>query len=124
LRKALVPQAAVTMGLPCRIGDYTDFYISSHHATAIGKVFRPDNPLLPNYNGCRSAITAGPRRSTRARAASAGRWRSGAAAKGAPPELLPTARLDFELELGSSIGRRTPRASRSPSSRPRTTCSA
>ena len=45
----LVPQAAVEMGLPCRIGDYTDFYTSIHHATAVGKQFRPDNPLLPNY---------------------------------------------------------------------------
>ncbi|MCC3263938.1 fumarylacetoacetase, partial [Paenibacillus polymyxa] len=34
---------------PARIGDYTDFYISVHHATAVGTQFRPDNPLLPNY---------------------------------------------------------------------------
>ena len=37
------------MGLPCRIGDYTDFYTSIHHATTVGTQFRPDNPLLPNY---------------------------------------------------------------------------
>jgi fumarylacetoacetase len=37
------------MVLPCRIGDYTDFYASIHHATTVGKQFRPDNPLLPNY---------------------------------------------------------------------------
>ena len=55
------------MGLPCRIGDYTDFYISIHHATAIGKQFRPDNPLLPNYkwvpigyHGRASSINASP----------------------------------------------------------------
>ena len=42
-------QADVEMGLPCRIGDYTDFYASIHHATSVGKQFRPDNPLLPNY---------------------------------------------------------------------------
>ena len=35
--------------MPCQIGDYTDFYTSIYHATAIGKLFRPDNPLLPNY---------------------------------------------------------------------------
>jgi hypothetical protein len=39
----------VELGLPCEIGDYTDFYTSIHHATAVGKQFRPDNPLLPNY---------------------------------------------------------------------------
>jgi fumarylacetoacetase len=39
----------VQLGLPCDIGDYTDFYVGIHHATAIGKQFRPDNPLLPNY---------------------------------------------------------------------------
>jgi fumarylacetoacetase len=37
------------MALPCRIGDYTDFYAGIHHARNIGKLFRPDNPLLPNY---------------------------------------------------------------------------
>jgi fumarylacetoacetase len=49
VRAALVPQSAVELGLPCEIGDYTDFYTSIHHATAVGKQFRPDNPLLPNY---------------------------------------------------------------------------
>ena len=104
-RKALVPQAEVTMGLPCRIGDYTDFYISSHHATAIGKVFRPDNPLLANYkwvpigyHGRASSINPSPSRFRRPVA-------QRRTAEGAPPELLPTARLDFELELGLVIGR-------------------
>ena len=49
LKAALVPQSDVQMQLPCRIGDYTDFYASIHHATAVGKLFRPDAPLLPNY---------------------------------------------------------------------------
>ena len=49
LELCLVPQSAVEMALPCRIGDYTDFYTGIHHATAVGKLFRPDNPLLPNY---------------------------------------------------------------------------
>jgi hypothetical protein len=40
---------AVTLHLPFAIGDYTDFCVGIHHATAIGKLFRPDNPLLPNY---------------------------------------------------------------------------
>jgi fumarylacetoacetase len=37
------------MAVPCRIGDYTDFYVGIHHATTVGKQFRPDQPLLPNY---------------------------------------------------------------------------
>ena len=41
--------AACTMHLPFRIGDYTDFYAGIHHATNIGRLFRPDSPLLPNY---------------------------------------------------------------------------
>ncbi|MCV2355335.1 fumarylacetoacetase [Paucibacter sp. B2R-40] len=49
LTVALVPQAKAQMAVPCRIGDYTDFYTGIHHATTVGKLFRPDNPLLPNY---------------------------------------------------------------------------
>ena len=47
--KILVPMAEAEMLLPCTIGDYTDFYASIFHATNVGKLFRPDNPLLPNY---------------------------------------------------------------------------
>ena len=49
LKACLVPQDEAIFSLPAQIGDYTDFYISIHHATAIGRQFRPDNPLLPNY---------------------------------------------------------------------------
>ena len=49
LAACLVPQSEADYGLPARIGDYTDFYTSIHHATNIGSLFRPDNPLLPNY---------------------------------------------------------------------------
>jgi fumarylacetoacetase len=45
----LVAQAVAEYSTPAKIGDYTDFYISLHHASAVGKQFRPDNPLLPNY---------------------------------------------------------------------------
>ena len=48
-QQALVAQADAEMGVPCTIGDYTDFYASIHHATTVGKQFRPDSPLLPNY---------------------------------------------------------------------------
>ena len=102
---ALVPQSTVELGLPCYIGDYTDFYTSLHHATTIGKQFRPDNPLLPNYkwvpigyHGRASSICASghgfhrPNGQTKAPDADA-------------PKLGPCARLDYELELGIVVGR-------------------
>ena len=46
---ALVAMSDAQMHLPFEIGDYTDFYASIYHATNVGKLFRPDNPLLPNY---------------------------------------------------------------------------
>ncbi|MBS0495569.1 MAG: fumarylacetoacetate hydrolase family protein, partial [Proteobacteria bacterium] len=49
LRACLVPQSEAEYTVPARIGDYADFYTSIHHATNIGRQFRPDNPLLPNY---------------------------------------------------------------------------
>ena len=49
LRPFLIPMCDVQMQVPATIGDYTDFYASVHHATRVGKLFRPDNPLLPNY---------------------------------------------------------------------------
>jgi fumarylacetoacetase len=101
---ALVPQSGVTLGLPCQIGDYTDFYVGIHHATAVGKLFRPDSPLLPNYqwvpigyHGRASTINA----SGHAFHRPLGQLKP---ADGAP-QLLPTARLDYELEMGVVIGR-------------------
>src|SRR5262249_37824666 len=45
----LLPMSDVYMSTPANIGDYTDFYASIYHATNIGKMFRPDQPLMPNY---------------------------------------------------------------------------
>ena len=45
----MLPMSEVELLLPCAIGDYSDFYASIHHATNVGSMFRPDNPLLPNY---------------------------------------------------------------------------
>lgn len=101
---ALVPQARAEMLLPCRIGDYTDFYTSVHHATNVGKQFRPDNPLLPNYKWVPIGYHG--------RASSIGV--SGAPVKrpmgqlkapdAAAPVLAPCKRLDYELELGWFVG--------------------
>ncbi|HET8648867.1 MAG TPA: fumarylacetoacetase [Gemmatimonadales bacterium] len=46
---ALIPMRDAELFLPADVGDYTDFYASIHHATNVGRMFRPDNPLLPNY---------------------------------------------------------------------------
>src|SRR5262249_61747768 len=47
--KYLLPMKRAELFVPVAIGDYTDFYAGIHHATSIGKLLRPDNPLLPNY---------------------------------------------------------------------------
>jgi fumarylacetoacetase len=105
LELCLVPQAQAEMALPCHIADYTDFYTGIHHATAVGKLFRPDNPLLPNYkwvpigyHGRASSIVVSgqdvkrPMGQTMAPGAEA-------------PSFGPCQRLDYELELGVLVGR-------------------
>ena len=104
LQACLVPQAEAEYDVPARIGDYTDFYTSIHHATNIGKQFRPDNPLLPNYqwvpigyHGRASSIVVSgtdfhrPHGQIKAPDATA-------------PVLGVSQRLDIELELGVFIG--------------------
>ncbi|GAB4475549.1 MAG: fumarylacetoacetase [Burkholderiaceae bacterium] len=102
--RALLPQSKVEFGLPCAIGDYTDFYAGIHHATAVGALFRPDNPLLPNYkwvpigyHGRASSIVASGTRFRRPH----GQIKPADAPQ---PSLAPTRRLDYELELGIFIG--------------------
>ncbi|MFT4193517.1 fumarylacetoacetase [Ottowia sp.] len=104
LQACLVPQAEAEYTLPCRIGDYTDFYTSVHHATNIGKQFRPDNPLLPNYkwvpigyHGRSSSIGVSGQAFKRPR----GQVKPPDAEQ---PVLRPSARLDIELELGVFVG--------------------
>ena len=112
LASHLLPQAEAQYALPARIGDYTDFYTSIHHATAVGRLFRPDNPLLPNYKwmpvgyhgrsssiGISGQVFARPRGQVQA----GGPGASGAAAASAPI-LAASQRLDYELELGVFIG--------------------
>ncbi len=101
----LIAQSEARMHLPCAIGDYTDFYVGIHHAMNVGKQFRPDQPLLPNYkyvpigyHGRASSVRVsgedvirpkGQRKPPEAEA----------------PEYGPSRRLDYELELGMFIGR-------------------
>jgi len=101
----LIPMGEATMLLPASIGDYTDFYASIHHATNVGSMFRPDNPLLPNYkwmpigyHGRASSIVVSGTRIRRPN----GQTRDDA---NAPPLFGPSRRLDYELEMGVVIGR-------------------
>ncbi|WP_374561789.1 fumarylacetoacetase [Ideonella sp.] len=107
-KEALVPQSAAEMGLPCTIGDYTDFYTSIHHATTVGRQFRPDNPLLPNYkwvpigyHGRASSIGVSGQSFHRPW----GQTRPATAPEGSAPNFGPSRRLDYELELGIFIAR-------------------
>jgi fumarylacetoacetase len=91
------------MHLPAHIGDYTDFYAGIHHATTVGRLFRPDNPLMPNYkyvpiayHGRASSVGVGGqvRRPNGQRKP----------AKDTVPSFGPSRNLDYELELGIWIG--------------------
>ena len=93
-----------TLHLPAAIGDYTDFYAGIHHATAVGKLFRPDAPLLPNYkhmpiayHGRASSICVSGAQVRRPR----GQIKP---ADAGVPAYEPAGRLDFELELGIWVG--------------------
>ncbi|WP_246263640.1 fumarylacetoacetase [Caulobacter soli] len=90
------------MRLPARIGDYTDFYTGIHHATNAGRLFRPDDPLPPNYrwmpiayHGRASSIRPSGQavvRPTIQRGGSGG------------PAVGPSRGLDYEMEIGVWIG--------------------
>ncbi len=104
IEKFVVPMSDLAMLVPCVIGDYTDFYASIFHATNVGSMFRPDNPLLPNYKWvpigyhgrASSIVTTGtavhrPKGQTK------------------PPDAVtptfgPSKRLDYELEVGLFVG--------------------
>lgn len=108
-RPAIAPhlydQGAVTMHLPAAIGDYTDFYAGIHHANNVGRQFRPDNPLLPNYKYVPIGYH-GRASSIRPSGVPVVRPRGQRKPPNADtPVFGPTARLDFELELGVWVGR-------------------
>lgn len=103
--RILAPMSEAVMAMPAEIGDYTDFYASVNHATNVGSMFRPDNPLLPNYkwipigyHGRASSIVPSgtavhrPRGQTKA-------------ADSDNPVFGPSKMLDYESELGFFVGR-------------------
>lgn len=100
----LVPQAECEMRVPADIGDYTDFYASIHHATNVGSMFRPDNPLLPNYKWVPIAYHG--RASSIVVSGTPVRRPSGQTSSepAGPPVFAPSGRLDYEAELGFFVG--------------------
>lgn len=103
--RCLFAQREVTLGIPAAIGDYTDFYASVFHATNVGSMFRPDNPLLPNYkhipigyHGRASSIVPSGTPVKRP----AGQLPP--AVEGQSPTFGPCQNLDYELELGFWVG--------------------
>jgi fumarylacetoacetase len=104
LQKYLLPMQRAELFLPVTIGDYSDFYTGIHHATNVGRILRPDNPLLPNYkwvpigyHGRASSVVVS---GTPVR-----RPMGQLKPPDAPPAFAPTKRLDYEAELGFLIGR-------------------
>ncbi|MBD8203160.1 fumarylacetoacetase [Pseudomonas viridiflava] len=100
----LLPMSDCKMHLPARVGDYTDFYVGIHHALNVGKLFRPDNPLLPNYKY--APIGYHGRASTLCTSGTSIKRPNGQtlAAGQDVPTFGPCKRLDYELELGVWIG--------------------
>jgi fumarylacetoacetase len=101
---ALVPMAEADLFLPAQIGDYTDFYASIYHATNVGKLFRPDNPLMPNYkyvpigyHGRSSSIVVSGSEIRRPQ----GQFLP---SDSKTPTFKPSEMLDYEAEIGFFVG--------------------
>ncbi|HVA56976.1 MAG: fumarylacetoacetase [Gemmatimonadaceae bacterium] len=100
----LVPMDEADLFVPARVGDYTDFYASIFHAANVGSMFRPDQPLLPNYkyvpigyHGRASSIVATGSDVRRP-------WGQTRDDPAQPPVFGPSRRVDYELEVGMFVG--------------------
>ena len=114
LDAALIERRTVDMHLPAGIGDYTDFYASVFHATNVGSMFRPDEPLLPNYkhvpigyHGRASSIVP----SGTAIRRPCGQTKADTAME---PTFGPSRRLDYELEVAALVGQGNEQGTRIP----------
>lgn len=103
--RLLADRRAATMLMPIQVPNYTDFYSSIEHATNVGKMFRPDNPLLPNwrwlpvgYHGRASSIVASGTPVRRP-------WGQIVPKGQETPVYAPSQQLDFELEMAFVIGK-------------------
>ncbi|HWP30787.1 MAG TPA: fumarylacetoacetase [Fimbriimonadales bacterium] len=104
--RALLPLHEIRLHVPVSICDYVDFYSCEQHATNVGRMFRPENPLLPNwkympigYNGRVSSIVVSGTSIRRPK----GQIKTG----DAPPKYTATKKLDFETEVGFFTGKRS-----------------
>lgn len=100
----LLPRGDLRMRVPAEIGDYTDFYASEHHATNVGSMFRPNQPLMPNwkhlpvgYHGRASSIVVDGTPVRRPHGQTV-------ANDDGPPAFGPSKLLDHELEMGVFLG--------------------
>jgi fumarylacetoacetase len=105
VEKCLIPISEVKFCLPAQIGDYTDFYCSIYHAMNVGKLFRPDNPLMPNYkwipigyHGRASSIVVSGEDVVRPKGQNHSK-------EDAPPVYIPSKALDYEMEVGFFVGK-------------------
>jgi len=115
--RALIPMEHAALLLPAESRDYTDFYCSLHHATNVGSMFRPDNPLLPNYKWIPIGYHG---RASTLVASGAEVVRPCGQLKGdddSPPVFGPSQRLDYELEVGFYVGHGTEVGDRVPMER-------
>lgn len=101
---SVIPMTEVRMSLPAEPGDYTDFYASIHHATNVGSMFRPEQPLMPNYkwipigyHGRASSVVPSGTPVRRP-------WGQVRPDDTAPPVFRPSALLDYEMEVGAIVG--------------------
>lgn len=107
IKNLLVPLSAASINIQDLARNYTDFYASIHHATTVGAMFRPDNPLLPNYkhvpigyHGRASSIVVSGTEIRRPN----GQQSPPDDNPSAPPTFGPCKLLDYELELGAFVG--------------------
>ncbi len=99
---AILPLTEIELLLPCEIPDYTDFFASLDHATNVGRLFRPDKPLAPNYKWIPIAYHG--RASSVVLSGTPVRRPKGQIVDGGSPVYAPTRMLDYELEAGAFIG--------------------
>jgi len=106
---ALVPRSEAEMLMPASVGDYTDFYASIFHATNVGRMLRPDSPLLPNYRWVPIAYHG--RASSLVPSGTPIRRPAGQTEPppGGVPPFGPSRSLDYELEVGAFLGPGNPR---------------
>jgi fumarylacetoacetase len=103
LATSLHEATACTLHLPVLIGDYSDFYVGIHHAMNVGRIFRPDTPLMPNYKHLPIGYH-GRASSVRVSGTPVRRPLGQTAGPDNRPNFAPTRQLDYELELGIFIG--------------------